>query len=52
MQKDVVGYHIVSRYLVTKHLKNLKSSHSKFRGDFVTLNLEENFNIKFRSKFL
>ena len=28
----------------------LKSSYFKFREDFVILNLEANFNIKFRSK--
>ena len=51
MQKDVVGYHNlkISCYLTFKILK--KSSHSKFRGDFVTLNLEANVNIKFSSFF-
>ena len=29
---------------------NSKSSDFKFRGDFVTLNWEANFDIKFRSK--
>ena len=29
---------------------NLKLKNFRFRGDFMTLNLEANFNIKFRSK--